>query len=70
MKTMTLIHTAEKAHDLLTMSDDDLERWFADAGLTVEAVPHCSSAGCTTCFPNRAAGARRQAVLPQTTYAA
>lgn len=54
MNTMTLIHTTEKADDLLTMSDSDLESWFAEAGLAVEAVPHCSTAGCTECFPDRA----------------
>ena len=51
MKTMTLVHTTEKRDDLLTMTDTDLETWFSEVGLPVQAVAHCSSAGCSVCFP-------------------
>jgi hypothetical protein len=53
MNTMTLVHTTEKTDSLLTMTNTELEAWFADAGLSVETVSHCPSAGCTMCFPNR-----------------
>ncbi|MCZ7534421.1 MAG: hypothetical protein M5U23_13670 [Acidimicrobiia bacterium] len=50
METMTLIQTTE-AVDLITLSDRDLETWFASTGLDVKAVSHCDSAGCELCFP-------------------
>jgi hypothetical protein len=62
MTTMTLIHTTEKHVDLLTMSDAALETWFAEAGLPVETVAHCSSAGCSMCFPNRDAEILRSGI--------
>ncbi len=46
---MTLLPNTP-AVDLLTLSDADLERWFATIGLDVDAVPHCNAADCTICF--------------------
>lgn len=50
METMTLEQKTETV-DLTTLSDTNLESWFANAGLDVEAVSHCNSAGCEICFP-------------------
>ena len=43
--------------DLLTKSDTDLEAFFADAGLEVKVVIHCSDATCPTCFASNPAKA-------------
>jgi hypothetical protein len=53
MNTMTLVHTAEKTENLFPMTDEELENWFASAGLSVETVGHCGSAPCAICFPAR-----------------
>jgi len=58
MNTMTLIETQPRAIDLLAMADAELESWFTDVGLTVEAVPHCSSAACQVCFPTSLTAAK------------
>lgn len=47
---MTLVQTSETV-DLTTLNATDLEAWFANAGLAVEVVSHCDSAGCEICFP-------------------
>lgn len=50
METMTLVQKTETV-DLITLSDTNLESWFAIAGLDVKAVVHCDTAGCEICFP-------------------
>lgn len=50
MKTMTLTKTPPRTEALMNLSDAELEHWFADAELTVTAVPHCDSAACAICF--------------------
>lgn len=49
METMTLLPNTP-AVDLITLSDADLEHWFATIGLAVHVVPHCNTADCTICF--------------------
>lgn len=49
METMQLIHTPDST-DLMTLSNTDLEAFFADAGLAGEVVDNCDDARCPTCF--------------------
>jgi hypothetical protein len=49
METMHLIQTPP-ATDLMTMSDSDIEAFFATAGLDVDVVVHCNTVGCSLCF--------------------
>ena len=57
METMTLIHTNTGTRtigsDLTELSDSDLEAWFSQSGLEVEAVAHCDTASCEDCFSGR-----------------
>ena len=55
MTTMQLVTTES---NLLDRSDDALEAWFSEAGLTVTVVAHCDDVACPVCFgalPARAA---------------
>jgi len=56
METMHLIQPSQTA-DLTTVSDSDLEAIFASAGLDVDVVAHCNTAGCQVCFADVAARA-------------
>jgi hypothetical protein len=56
METMQLIQTAPTT-DLLSVSDSDIEAFFASAGLTAQVVAHCDTAGCPVCFAAEAARA-------------
>jgi hypothetical protein len=58
MKTMMLIETKPRTEELMTVSDAELESWFADAGLTVRAVTHCDSGACVICFEPTVSAAR------------
>jgi len=49
METMQLVHTAETT-DITTLSDADLEAYFADAGLEVVVVARCDDVTCPACF--------------------
>jgi len=49
METMHLVQTPHTT-DLMSLSDPDLEAFFASAGLTVEVVTHCNTVGCSVCF--------------------
>jgi hypothetical protein len=49
METMHLIQTPQTT-DLMSLSDSDIEAFFASAGLTVEVVTHCNTAECSVCF--------------------
>ena len=48
METMHLIQTPQIA-DLMSLSDSELEAFFASAGLTVDVVAHCDTLGCAVC---------------------
>ena len=48
METMHLIQTPQ-ATDLTSLSDPDLEVFFASAGLPVTVVAHCATVGCSVC---------------------
>ncbi len=53
MNTMNLATTDDiqnRTSDLTTLASQDLEAWFADAGLAVTEVAHCASASCPVCF--------------------
>jgi len=53
MKKMNLVTTAPTTNtsdDLTMLASQDLEAWFAGAGLTVTEVAHCASASCPVRF--------------------
>jgi len=56
METMHLVQTPHTT-DLMAVSDADLEAFFATAGLTVEVVAHCNTAGCPLCVTEEPAKA-------------
>jgi hypothetical protein len=56
METMHLVQTPHTT-DLMSLSDSDLEAFFASTGLTVEVVAHCNTVGCSVCFAGVAAQA-------------
>jgi hypothetical protein len=56
MERMQLIQTPQTT-DLRPLSDAEIEAIFASAGLSVEVVAHCNSAGCPMCFSEVAARA-------------
>lgn len=56
METMHLLQTPPTA-DITSLSDSDLEAFFASAGLSVDVVTHCSTIGCTVCLTETAAQA-------------
>jgi hypothetical protein len=56
METMHLIQTPQ-ATDLMSLSDPDLEGFFASAGLPVTVVAHCNTVGCAVCPTEAAAQA-------------
>jgi len=49
MDTMQLVPSTPTT-DLTTLGDDDIEAFFAAAGLNVSVVPHCDDATCGACF--------------------
>lgn len=51
MNTLNLVTTT----DLTNLESTQLEAWFADAGLAVTKVSHCTTADCPVCFPFEAA---------------
>ena len=53
---MHLIQTPHTT-DLLSLSDTNLEAYFASARLTVEVVAHCNTVGCAVCLTETAAQA-------------
>jgi hypothetical protein len=56
METMHLIQT-QPTTDLMSLSDSDLEAFFASAGLAVVVVAHCDTVGCAVCPTEAAAQA-------------
>jgi hypothetical protein len=56
METMHLIQTPHPT-DLMSLSDSDLEAFFASNGLTVAVVAHCDTVGCAACPTEAAAQA-------------
>jgi hypothetical protein len=56
METMHLIQTPQTT-DLMSLSDSDLEAFFASAGLDVAVVAHCDTVGCAVCHTEPAAQA-------------
>jgi hypothetical protein len=56
MEAMQLIQTPHTI-DLMSLSDSDLEAFFASAGLAVSAVTHCGTVGCAVCPTEAAAQA-------------
>ncbi len=56
MEAMHLVHTPHTT-DLMAPSDAALEAFFATAGLTVEVVARCNTAGCPLCFTEEPAKA-------------
>jgi len=56
METLQLIQTPQTI-DLMSLSGSDIEAFFASAGLAVDVVTHCNTAGCTLCFAATAATA-------------
>ena len=56
METMHLIQTPQ-ATDLMSLSDPDLEVFFASAGLAVTVVAHCDTVGSAVCRIEAAAQA-------------
>ena len=56
MKEMHLVQTPQTA-DLMSVSDSELEGFFAAAGLAVTVVAHCNAAGCAVCFAEASARA-------------
>jgi hypothetical protein len=56
METMHLVQTPH-AIDFNSLSDIDIEAFFASAGLPVEVVTHCSTPDCSTCFTEAVAEA-------------
>ena len=48
METMHLIQTPHTT-DLLSLSDTDLEAYFASAGLIAEVVTRCDTPRCRAC---------------------
>jgi hypothetical protein len=68
MNTMNLVTTAStaipqpsRATDLTTLDSHELEAWFAEAGLVVTDVAHCTSASCPVCFGHDISEAARAA---------
>jgi hypothetical protein len=53
---MHLIQTPQTT-DLMSLSDSDLEAFFASAGLAVVVVAHCDTVGCAVCPTEAAAQA-------------
>jgi hypothetical protein len=49
METMHLVQTPQTP-SLESLSDTDIEAFFASAGLPVEVVAHCDTPGCSVCF--------------------
>jgi hypothetical protein len=49
METMHLVQTPQTP-DISSMSDADLEAFFASAGLPAEVVTHCDTPNCSDCF--------------------
>jgi hypothetical protein len=56
METMHLIQTPQTT-DLTSLSDSDLEEFFASVGLSVDVVALCDTIGCVACPTGAAAQA-------------
>jgi hypothetical protein len=52
MNTMNLVTTTPTTPigDLTTVGAQEVQDWFAEAGLAVTEVAHCDTASCPVCF--------------------
>ena len=49
METINMLPTIGTT-DLMTLSDAEIEGFFAEFGLGVDVVDHCPEASCPVCF--------------------
>lgn len=64
MNTMNLVTTTTPTTligDLTTLGAQEVEDWFAEAGLAVTEVAHCDTASCPVCFGHNSSEAAQAA---------